>query len=69
MYEFLGCYFHGHTFRHFRDLSTPSGETLSERYERTMNRIEEIAKAGTKLRFNGNGSLTKQSLRKIKQNC
>ena len=39
VYQFLGCYFHGHTCRPFRDLSTPSGDTLSERYERTRNRI------------------------------
>ena len=45
VYEFLGCNFHCITSRPFRDLSTPSGDTLSERYERTMNRIEQIAKA------------------------
>jgi hypothetical protein len=48
-YEFLGCHWHGHTCRPFRDLGTPSGDTLAERYERTMSRIEQIAKAGYKV--------------------
>jgi hypothetical protein len=32
VYEFLGCHWHGHTCRPFRDLSTPSDDTLAERY-------------------------------------
>ena len=44
-------YFHGHTCRPFKDLSTPSGDTLLGRYERTINRIEQIAKAGSKVKF------------------
>ena len=46
VYEFFGCYYHGHTCRPFRDLCTSGGDTLVERYERTMNRIEQIVRAG-----------------------
>ena len=46
VYEFMGCYFHGHTCQPFRDLPTMAGDTLAERYERTMARIEQIARAG-----------------------
>jgi hypothetical protein len=31
VYEFLGCFWHGHTCLHFRDVSTVFGETLAER--------------------------------------
>ena len=31
VYEFLGCYFHGHTFQPFRDVTTMVGNTLAER--------------------------------------
>ena len=46
VYEFMGCYFHGHTCQQFRDILTMVGDTLAERYERTMARIEQIARAG-----------------------
>jgi G:T-mismatch repair DNA endonuclease (very short patch repair protein) len=37
VYEFLGCFWHGHTCLPFREVTTASGgETLAERYEQTM---------------------------------
>ena len=39
VYEFFGCHFHGCKCRSFRDLLTLRGDTLTERYEQTMNRI------------------------------
>ena len=30
IYEFFGCYFHGHTCQPFRDVITRSGDTLAE---------------------------------------
>jgi len=46
VYEFLGCYFHGHTCQIYCDVTTMVGDTLADRYERTMARIEQIARAG-----------------------
>ena len=46
IYEFFGCYFHGHTCQPFRDVITTSGDTLAERYERTMSRLEQITRSG-----------------------
>jgi hypothetical protein len=46
VYEFMGCYYHGHTCQPFRDVTTAVGDTLAERYERTMARKEQIAGAG-----------------------
>jgi G:T-mismatch repair DNA endonuclease (very short patch repair protein) len=46
VYEFFGCFWHGHTCLHFRDVSTAAGETLTERYEQTMQRVEKITRAG-----------------------
>jgi hypothetical protein len=40
VYEFLGCYYHGCTCQTFRDVKTLGGDTLSERYEQTLARIE-----------------------------
>ena len=45
VYEFLGCFYHGHTCQPFRDVSTMRGEILSERYERTMSGMERITRA------------------------
>jgi len=45
VYEFLGCYYHGCTCQPFRDVKTMGGETLAERYEKTMARIEQITRA------------------------
>jgi len=36
VHEFLGCYYHGCTCQHFRDVKTMGGETLAERFEQTM---------------------------------
>ena len=46
IYEFFGCYFHCHTYQPFRDVITTSGDTLAERYERTMSRLEQITLSG-----------------------
>jgi len=46
VYEFFGCFWHGHTCQPFRDVATLSGDTLVERYERTMSRLEQITRAG-----------------------
>ena len=41
VYEFLGCYYHGCKCQTFRNVKTlTSGETLAERYEQTLARIE-----------------------------
>jgi len=46
VYEFLGCYYHGHTCQPYRDVTTIRGVTLAESYERTMMGIEQITRAG-----------------------
>jgi G:T-mismatch repair DNA endonuclease (very short patch repair protein) len=46
VYEFLGCYYHGCTRQPLRDVKTLGGDTLSERYEQTLGRIERIKRAG-----------------------
>jgi len=45
VYEFLGCYYDGCTCQPFRDVKTLGGETLAERYEQTLARIELIKRA------------------------
>jgi len=40
MYEFLGCYYHGHTCQPYCDACTNGEDTIAERYERTMVRVE-----------------------------
>jgi len=45
VYEFFGCFWHGHTCQPFRDVATLSGDTLAERYERTMSLLEQITRA------------------------
>jgi hypothetical protein len=42
----MGCYYHGHSCQPFRDVTTAVGDTLAERYERTMARVEQLAGAG-----------------------
>jgi hypothetical protein len=39
VFEFMGCFFHGCNCQPFRDLKTSGGDTLAERYERTMSKI------------------------------
>jgi hypothetical protein len=46
VYEFNGCYWHGHSCQPFRDTPTAAGDTLAERYERTITRLAKITKAG-----------------------
>jgi hypothetical protein len=47
IYEFNGCYWHGHTCMPFRDFPTAcGGGTLAESYEQTMFRLERIVQAG-----------------------
>jgi hypothetical protein len=46
VYEFFGCYFHGHTCLQNKDIATMGGDTLAQRYEQTMARLEQITNAG-----------------------
>jgi G:T-mismatch repair DNA endonuclease (very short patch repair protein) len=46
IYEFFGCDYNGNTCQPFDDVTTMSGDTLSERYKRTMSRFEQITRAG-----------------------
>jgi len=46
IYEFFGCYFHDHTCQPFRDVITTSVDTLAERYERTMSRLDQLKRSG-----------------------
>jgi G:T-mismatch repair DNA endonuclease (very short patch repair protein) len=46
IYEFMECFYHGHTCQPLRDLKTMGGDTLAERYERTMSRLEQITGVG-----------------------
>jgi len=46
VYEFFGCHYHGHTGQPFRDFITMNGDTLPERHERTMSRLEHITRSG-----------------------
>ena len=46
IYDFFGCFWHGHTCQPFRDVATLSGDTLAEGYERTISRLEQITRAG-----------------------
>src|SRR5215468_416837 len=47
VYEFNGCYWHGHTCRRNRDVATlGDGDTLAEKFENTMARIAQITRAG-----------------------
>ena len=51
IYEFFCFYWHVHTCQPFRDVSTMSGDTLAERYERTMSRFEKITQAGYQVKI------------------
>jgi G:T-mismatch repair DNA endonuclease (very short patch repair protein) len=46
VYEIFGCYFHGHTCLHYRDIATMGGDTFAKRYEQTMARLDQITNAG-----------------------
>ena len=45
VYKFFSCYYHGHTCQTLRDVRTVSGDTLADKYKRTMARIEQITRA------------------------
>ena len=45
VYEFLGCYYHGHSCQPYRDVCTMRVDPLEEIYERTMVRVEQITRA------------------------
>ena len=45
VYEFYGCYWHEHTCLTYRDVMTWARDTLAQRYERTMARLEQITQA------------------------
>ena len=49
VYEFFGYYYHGHNCQPLRDVSTVNGDTLSDRYERMMARIEQITRDGCRV--------------------
>ena len=51
IYEILGCFYHGHTCQHFRDVRNMGGDTLAERYERTISRLEQITQAGYQVKI------------------
>ena len=51
VYEFFGCFWHGHTCQPFRDVATLSGDTLAKQYERTLSCLEQITRAGDQLKF------------------
>jgi G:T-mismatch repair DNA endonuclease (very short patch repair protein) len=46
VYEFNGCYWHGHPCQPVRDTPAMAGDTLAERYEKTMARLPKITEAG-----------------------
>ena len=58
LYEFFGCYFHGNTCQAFIYVIILNGDTLAQRYERTMSRLEQSYGRAIWLKFNGNVSLT-----------
>ena len=45
VYEFCGCYWHGHTCLPFLDVTTAACDTLVVRYETTMARLQQITQA------------------------
>ena len=46
VYEFFGCHYHGLSCQKFRDVTILSADTLAERYEQTMSRVEQIKRVG-----------------------
>ena len=48
VYEFCGCYWHGHTSLPFRSVSTGPGDTLAESYEK-RSPLEQITQAGNQV--------------------
>jgi len=62
VYEFFGCFWHGHTCQAFRDVSTMSGDTLTERYESTMSRLEQITRPGYLVKVHWEGEFDYTSI-------
>jgi len=62
IYEFFGYYFHGHKCQPFRDVITTLCDTLAERYERTMLRLQPITRSIYLVNFQWNASLTNRVL-------
>jgi G:T-mismatch repair DNA endonuclease (very short patch repair protein) len=46
LYKFWSCYWHGHTCPAFGDVNNMPGDTLAQRHERTIARLEKITWAG-----------------------
>ena len=46
VYEFCECYWHGHTCQPYCDVAAGAPDTVAQRYERTMTRLEQITQAG-----------------------
>jgi G:T-mismatch repair DNA endonuclease (very short patch repair protein) len=44
-------FYHGHTCESFRNVKTMVGDTLAERYERTVSRLEQITQAGYQVKI------------------
>jgi G:T-mismatch repair DNA endonuclease (very short patch repair protein) len=47
----MGCFYHGRACQPLRDLKYAGGDTLAERYERTMSRLEQITGVGYTVRL------------------
>jgi len=50
-YEFFGFLYHGYNCLTFRDVTTLGGDTLAQRYEQTMARLQRITGAGYTVEF------------------
>ena len=46
VYKLCGCYWHGHICLPYRYVRTGAGDTIAQRYERNMARLEQIRQAG-----------------------
>jgi hypothetical protein len=44
-------FFQGHTYEPFREVNTMCGDTLPERYESTMLRLEQITQAAYQIKI------------------
>ena len=53
VYEFCCWYWHGHTCLPFRDVTRGAGDTLAERYEKTMSRSVQITQAVYQVEIQG----------------
>jgi hypothetical protein len=70
VYEFNGCYWHGHTYMTFRETLTACwNNTLAETYENTMSRLERYTRAGYRARCCGNADSNSPKLRRWRKDC